>query len=63
MGILRYRIETKIIVALRKQMMNWRSTFVNAKAAVSHVTVYAAGNAGDTALSECVRRTFNRGLG
>lgn len=27
---------------------------------VSHVTIYAAGNAGDTVLSECVRRTFDR---
>lgn len=27
---------------------------------VSHVTCYAVANAGDTTLSECVRRTFNR---
>ena len=26
----------------------------------SHVTCYAVGNAGDTALSECVRRTFDK---
>lgn len=31
--------------------------------ALTHVTCYVAGNAGDTALSECVRRTLDQGIG
>lgn len=62
MSLLRYRAETKIRVGLRRTQMQLKSAFVTNKATFSHVTIYAAGNAGDTVLSECVRRTFNKML-
>lgn len=41
----------------KKQLQYWHQ---KRGLQISHVTCYAVGNAGDTALSECVRRTFNQ---
>ncbi len=49
----------KGIVNIRKPWIALNARAMGRKQKISHVTCYSAGNAGDTALSECVRRTFN----
>lgn len=53
---LRMRIAVKCL-KIKKQLKYLPKTKGNT---FSHVTYYASRNAGDTALSECVRRTFDR---
>ena len=43
----------------RSAIMKYKSAGVNPLGSLTHVTVYSAGNVGDTALSECVRQTFS----
>lgn len=57
--------QRRVNVAIRflKTKKLLRHLELKGKYTVSHVSCYAVGNAGDTALSECVRRTFDLGFG
>lgn len=44
---------------IKRKMYYFSESGWNQKNKISHVTYYAVGNAGDTVLSQCVRRTFN----
>ena len=60
--LLKYKIQTKLGVAFRKFYIKAKYIRRKNKCLFSHVTYYAVGNAGDTALSECVRKTVERRL-
>lgn len=44
---------------IRRKIYYWTEKGKSKKTQLSHVTYYAVGNAGDTVLSQCVRRTVN----
>lgn len=54
------RIYNRIIIEIHKRQILIRSKINsnNAKHTFTHITYYSVGNAGDTTLSECVRKTF-----
>ncbi len=60
--LLKYKIQTRLGVTFRKFYIKAKYIRRKNKCLFSHVTYYAVGNAGDTVLSECVRKTVERRL-
>ncbi len=63
LGLYAAKVETQVAVKCLRMKKDLKYRSRGSGAPLCHVTCYAVGNAGDTALSECVRRTFNQELG
>lgn len=62
MGIIAEKMRLKIGIPYIKHKQQLKYGSRKEGIPISHVTCYAVPNVGDTVLSECVRRTFDRGL-
>lgn len=58
--LLFYKIQTKIGVIANRIFILFKHFKKDKNNTLTHVTYYAVGNAGDTALSECVRMVFHK---
>lgn len=58
--LLLYRVQTKFGVIINKLLISLKYKKSKEKNKFAHISYYAVGNAGDTVLSECVRKTFNK---
>lgn len=62
MNILR-RVRLEFAVEFHKLDQKIKYYRIRSNLRLSHITAYSVGNAGDTVLSECVRKTFNGAFG
>lgn len=53
------RVITKVKIEIRKPIYTFLNRNNNKQFDFAHVTLYSCGNAGDTVLSECIRRLFD----